>query len=230
MRAPSPRLVRGFSLEVSPLSQREFILAILDLAGTVPGLNPAAAAAHAANESAYGGSQLAAKHHNLFGTKATGQLTPWWRGDKVSMPTWEVIDGKTVQTTAQFRAYPSWRESLGDYSDVIARVYPWAAVHTHDPLAFLFGVFLKGPYRWATDPDAFRKAALILDAQGLLEPLNMRALGRHELLVDNSPTVTKGMSVISAALRRQPALLGPHYATRTPRPDGSWKLDLRAAE
>lgn len=213
-----------------PLSQREFILTILDLAGTVPGLNPAAAAAHAANESAYGGSQLAAKHHNLFGTKATGQLTPWWRGDKVTMPTWEVVNGQTVRTTAEFRAYPSWRESLGDYSDVIARVYPWSAIHTHDALAFLFGVFLKGPYRWATDPDAYRKAVLILDAQGLLEAPSQRALGRHEVVVDNSPSVAKGVAVAAAAMRGRPVVLGPHFVTRTPRPDGTWKLDLRAIE
>lgn len=217
-------------MEVVPLSQRDFILAVFDSAVGVPGVNAAAAAAHAANESAYGQSQLAAKHRNLFGVKATGTLTKHWDGAKVSMPTWEVINGKNIQTTADFRAYPSWQASILDYGDIISRVYPWAALHAHEPLAFLMGIFLKGPARWATDPEAFRKAALILDAQGLLEPPSMRALGRHELLVDNSPTVTKGMAIMSAALRRQPALLGPHYATRTPRPDGSWKLDLRAAE
>jgi hypothetical protein len=167
---------------------------------------------------------LAAEFHNLFGLKRGSN----WTGETVELPTWEVVDGKTVQTSAAFRVYPSWRESVEDYAAVIARVYPWAAQHAHEPLIFLYGIFLKGPAKWATDPAAFTKAVAILDAHDLLRASPL-ALGRHEVLVDNSPTLGKAIALASAALGGRPAVLGPHVVTRTPRPDGSWKLDLRAA-
>ena len=124
-------------------------------------IRPFAAAAHAANESAYGRSGLATQAHNMFGTKATGRHTPYWAGDYVEMPTWEVIDHKRVDIVAKFRAYPSWAESFGDYGDVITRVYPNAAKAGTDA-GFLAGLFLTGPLRWATDPLAFDKIARIL--------------------------------------------------------------------
>lgn len=207
------------------MTQREFILTVLDAATGVPGIQPAATAAHAANESRYGASQLAAEFHNLFGLKKGGS----WSGETVKLPTWEVVDGKTVQTTAEFRLYRSWRESIEDYAAVIKRVYPWAAEHAHEALQFLFGIFLMGPLKWATDPAAFNKAVAILDAHDLLRPDQVR-LGRHEIVVDNSPSVSKALAQLGAAIGGKPAVLGPHLVTRTPRPDGTHKLDLREVD
>src|SRR5690606_28254714 len=109
--ASSPgHLVGAFSCrqEADRVTQREFIRSIVDAAEGVAGIHPAATAAHAANESRYGASQLAADFHNLFGLKRGSS----WAGETVTLPTWEVVDGKTVQTTAEFRAYPTCRESI----------------------------------------------------------------------------------------------------------------------
>jgi len=211
------------------VTQTQFIAQVRALAAEVPGVNPEAAAAHAANESAFGQSGLALKANNLWGVKATGQYTPYWQGDFVEMPTWEVRDGVNVQELARFRRYPSWREAVGDYADIAARVYPWAVQHADHPLGWLTGLFLIGPAKWATDPKAFQKCVAILDKFDLWTPSQRERLGWHVVLVDNSPTVAKGVTTIAAALSRRPAVHGPHLATRTRRPDGSWKLDVREA-
>ena len=211
------------------MTQTQFIAQMRALAAEVPGVNPEAAAAHAANESAFGRSGLALQANNLWGVKATGQHTPYWQGDFVEMLTWEVRDGKNVQELARFRRYPSWREAIGDYADIAARVYPWAVQHADHPLGWLTGLFLIGPAKWATDPRAFQKCVAILDKFDLWTPSQRERLGWHAVLVDNSPTVAKGVTTIAAALSRRPAVHGPHLATRTRRPDGSWKLDVREA-
>ena len=125
-------------------------------------IHPQAAAAHAANESRYGESQLATKAKNLFGVKATGKQTAWWDGSTVTMPTWEVENGKNVTIDAAFRAYPDWPSAFSDYGDIIERVYPNAVAGKDRDLTFLAGLFLTGPYKWATDPSAFSKAAAII--------------------------------------------------------------------
>jgi flagellum-specific peptidoglycan hydrolase FlgJ len=125
-------------------------------------IHPQAATAHAANESAFGASGLAQRGKNLFGIKAVGVKTPYWDGDTISMPTWEVIDGKNVTVDASFRAYNTWQESLGDYGDLVKRVYPKAAEGAGRDITFLAGLFLTGPRKWATDPSAFDKCVRIL--------------------------------------------------------------------
>jgi len=136
-------------------------------------IHPQATAAHAANESAYGQSGLSTRARNLFGIKATGTHTPYWSGDAVTMPTWEVIDGKNVTVDAAFRVYNTIAESIGDYADVIARVYPNAAAGSNRDLTFLAGLFLTGPRKWSTDPLAFSKcAAIIAQNASVLYPLD----------------------------------------------------------
>lgn len=133
-------------------------------------IRPAAAAAHAANESAWGASRLTVDARNLFGLKASGQLTPHWDGAFVTMPTWEVLDGKNVTVQARFRKYPTWAASFADYGDVIRRVYPRAASAPSD-VAFLAGIFNGPGPRWATDPLAFDKVCRILAQHaGILTP------------------------------------------------------------
>jgi flagellum-specific peptidoglycan hydrolase FlgJ len=125
-------------------------------------IHPQAATAHAANESAFGASGLAQRGKNLFGIKAVGVKTPYWDGNTISMPTWEVIDGKNVTVEASFRAYDTWMGSLCDYGDIIRRVYPSSVQGAGRDLTFLAGLFLTGPRKWATDPAAFDKCARIL--------------------------------------------------------------------
>lgn len=79
---------------------------------------------------------------------------------------------------------------------------------------------------WARRVADLTRAAARLDAS--TGPPDRELLGRHEVVVDNSPSVGKAVQQFSAALAGRPVVLGPHVVTRTPRPDGSHKLDLRA--
>ena len=57
-----------------------------------------------------------------------------------------------------------------------------------------------------------------------------QALGEHDTWVDNSPTVGKGMAMLTAALSRKPAIFRERVrVSRTRREDG-WKLDIAKQE
>lgn len=224
----APSRAGPFSFGRCVLTQREFVDTIRALATRHVVLNPEGAAAHAAVESRYGQSQLAAEFGNLFGLKRGSS----WTGETITLPTWEAVGGKTIQTTAEFRAYPSWVESIADYASVIERLYPHAARYASSPLGFLAGLFTTGPLRWATDPGALSKAAAILHTHDLIAPADaVQRLGRHELVVDNAPTLGKAIEVAMAALAGRPATYrAPHLVTRSRRPDLTYKLDVDLVE
>jgi len=183
-------------------------------------IRPAAAVAHSANEAAWGTSRLTVDANNLFGLKATGQHTPFWSGDSVEMPTWEVIDGKNVTVKARFRAYPSWAASFGDYGDVIRRVYPRAAEATSD-VAFLARIFNGPGPRWATDPAAFSKACRILaDASDTLtpDPASMLEGEARTLVLHNLTPADRWV-----ALTRGPVVLRGSFPYRV----RGTKIDIR---
>ena len=209
------------------MTQREFIETVRGIASDVYGVNPEAAAAHAANESAYGQSGLAKECRNLFGVKKGSS----WTGPTVKLKTWEVVDGQRVEVYAEFRVYESWRHSVEDYADLAARLYPWAVQHRNHPLGWLTGLFLLGPRRWATDPAAYQKIVAILELHHLLDPASpQHKLGYHRVHVDNSPSIEKAWEQLVATLQRRPALMGPVMATRTQDESGLWKLDTRTAK
>ena len=184
-------------------------------------IHPPAAAAHAANETGYGRSGLTQQANNLFGIKATGQHTPFWAGEYVEMPTWEVIDGQNVTVQARFRKYASWADSFGDYGDVIRRVYPTAAT-ARSGAGFLSGLFLAGPRKWATDPAAFDKCARILGTyEDTLEPReDYGTTGRASTLVLHNLSEADRW----AALSKDPVLRGS-FVWRA----REGKLDVRRA-
>lgn len=195
------------------MTREAFIELVRDLAQRHPAINADAAAAHAANESAYGTSALAAKHMNLWGVKAAGAPTAYWRGESVELPTWEEVNGKPVQITARFRRYDSWEQAVGDYAELVRRVYPFAAAHAADACTFLAGLFIMGPARWATDSGALRKALLILEQHGLLQ---------HRVGVVRE-VVLNGYSFAERVTLAAQLLIG---GKRTPR--GDWYAPLGA--
>lgn len=69
--------------------------------------------AQAILESSWGKSGLTQKANNLFGIKGTGTA------GSVQMPTTEYVGGKPIATTANFRKYNSWAESIADHSALI---------------------------------------------------------------------------------------------------------------
>lgn len=193
------------------MTREEFLLtmvsAAMDARAMDAPINAHGAAVHAANESAFGRSALALRAKNLFGTKATGATTRFWSGERVMMPTWEVINGQRVDVTEPFRVYTSWAESFGDYGDIINRVYPAAASARERDVAFLYGLFLAGPRRWATDPLAFDKACRLLALHHeVLYPSVLR-VAEPEVVVLHGVTPRLALRVAEAALARSVAVL-----------------------
>lgn len=74
-------------------------------------LFPSIMMSQALAESAWGQSELATKANNLFGIKADAT----WKGAIYTKVTNEVVNGQTIQVTANFRKYSSQAESLRDY-------------------------------------------------------------------------------------------------------------------
>lgn len=68
--------------------------------------------AQAILESAWGLSGLTVRSNNLFGIKGKG----------VSSPTFEYINGKRVNITDNFKAYPDWATSVADHSALFHRL------------------------------------------------------------------------------------------------------------
>ena len=69
-------------------------------------------AAQALIESNKGNSGLTQKANNLFGIKANKA----WKGEYVTMPTKEWVNGQYVTVNAKFRKYSSWEASINDHS------------------------------------------------------------------------------------------------------------------
>lgn len=84
------------------------------------GIFPSVTTAQMILESGYGKTSLAQSANNCFGMKANLSGNKWdsvWDGkSSVTVPTWEVIDGKTVTTEAEFRKYPDVETSIKDHS------------------------------------------------------------------------------------------------------------------
>lgn len=74
-------------------------------------LFPSIMVSQAIAESEWGQSELATKANNLFGIKADAT----WKGAIYTKVTNEVVNGQTIQVTANFRKYSSQAESLRDY-------------------------------------------------------------------------------------------------------------------
>lgn len=107
-KAPAPQGKAGFVAELSGI-----VNALIGPLGWSAVVVPVIVA-WAAMESAWGTSKLAVQANNLFGIKAG----PTWKGEGkayITMPTQE-FQGTTgqINTTADFRKYGSWTESVQD--------------------------------------------------------------------------------------------------------------------
>ena len=60
--------------------------------------------------------------------------------------------------------------------------------------------------------------------------LVFQALGEHRLWVDNRPTLAKGMTMLTAALTRKPAVFTERVRVSRTRSDEGWKLDIAREE
>ena len=108
------------------------------------GVPAAVTIAQAIEESDWGQSLLASKDHNLFGMKGTGPA------GSEALPTQEFENGQWITTTAPFRVYHSFAESIDDHGRLLADsgYYQQAMAVRRAPNAFASA--LTGVY--ATDP------------------------------------------------------------------------------
>lgn len=87
---------------------------IVDMKKT--GIPASLTAAQAYIESGKGNSGLTVKCNNLFGIKGT------YNGKSGKFMTTEYYNGKPQRVLADFRAYPSWNESISDHSAMFLRM------------------------------------------------------------------------------------------------------------
>jgi flagellum-specific peptidoglycan hydrolase FlgJ len=119
---------------------------------------PSVVLGQAAQESGWGRSGLAKRHHNLFGVKAGSAAG-------VAMPTSEVLHGKNTAMQARFRAYGSWAESVEHHGRLLSTDPRYAGAHAlwTDADAFLGAVAPT----WASDPQYADKVHAIIARYGL---------------------------------------------------------------
>lgn len=93
-------------------------------------------------------STLATKYNNLFGIKADSS----WTGERVSLPTREVIDGQNRTVMAEWRVYASPKDSFADHDKFLRENprYANAFNYSSDSIQFLTEVKAAG---YATDPN-----------------------------------------------------------------------------
>jgi flagellum-specific peptidoglycan hydrolase FlgJ len=113
------------------------------------GIPAAVTIAQAIDESGWGQSVLASQDNNLFGIKGTGPA------GSDSLPTEEYENGQWVTTTAPFRVYHNFAESINDHGQLLATsgYYAHAMAERDDPNSFaqaLTGVYATNP-EYGTD-------------------------------------------------------------------------------
>jgi flagellum-specific peptidoglycan hydrolase FlgJ len=114
--------------------------------------------AQAALESSWGAH---APGNNLFGIKAD----PSWTGMTVSFVTHEHLNGKDVQISDKFRAYPSWLDSMVDHAKFLLANKRYASCFKATTGAGWAHAIAAAGY--ATDPDYEKKLLDIMRARNL---------------------------------------------------------------
>jgi flagellum-specific peptidoglycan hydrolase FlgJ len=109
------------------------------------GVPAAVTIAQAIEESAWGGSSLAATYHNLFGIKGSGPA------GTVLLPTSEYENGQWVTINAPFRVYHNDAESIADHAELLATSGYYTRAMADRAVPDAFANDLTGVY--ATDPD-----------------------------------------------------------------------------
>lgn len=126
--------------------------------------------AQAALESAWGESGLTKNGNALFGIKAGKS----WTGKRYTTRTTEVQNGNTISTTAEFRAYDSWAESIIDHDDFLRRNARYAKVLECDNGYDAADALQAAGY--ATDPYYAHKLQSIISQYGLSKYDNQETL------------------------------------------------------
>lgn len=159
------KLLLEFGITESEDYRKDFVHVALRLAEEVEaqyGVPRSVVVAQACLESRFGESGLSQGAFNCFGFK-TGNN---YQGGKVTLPTWEYINGQKTRTMSDFRSYSSIRDSFMDYGRLISTRYKKAYQYVNEPRQFLSTV-IEGGY--ATDPNDY-----VGKAEKILAPYDLR--------------------------------------------------------
>lgn len=136
--------------------------------------------------------------NNIVGYKVgSGRQTPYWNGRAVRKGTWEVYDGRTVQTAADFRAYVSIEQCLKDQA-----------------LLFLHNLGRYRPVVEAPDPESQAKALRAcgyatdpLYADKIISIRNSYGLHKYDKEANDAMEALKELQREVAAIRKELSVL-----------------------
>lgn len=98
--------------------------------------------------------ELTKEAHNPFSIKVNNL----WKGEVYLLKNNpEEIDGKEVIIPDTFKKYPSFREAIYDYANLIERVYHESYMNRNDYKKFYY-YLVNGKYKYATDSRYIEKA------------------------------------------------------------------------
>lgn len=129
---------------------------------------PSVCVGQSALETGYGSSGLMVKANAFFGIKAGGS----WTGKVYRADTWEVADGVSYNTSANFRAYDSLVDSVADYYSLIINASRYSkALSTYpdnivSPNDTIYEIWAGG---YATDELYVSKVMSIINTNNLTE-------------------------------------------------------------
>jgi flagellum-specific peptidoglycan hydrolase FlgJ len=133
--------------------------------GRIYNILPAFIIAVACLETGFGKSSLCVKANNIFSIKGE------YNGHSITLPTTEYENGKAVKVNAKFRSYPSYKESVKDFCELIKNGVSWnralysRAVIGKTDLTQLCYDFAKTPYM--TDPAYAGKLLGVIKSENL---------------------------------------------------------------
>lgn len=158
---------------------------------------PSVTIAQAALESGWGESGLTKNANALFGIKAGNN----WKGKTYNAVTKEVINNTTITTSANFRAYDSWGQSIIDHDNFLSNLTRYEKV-----IAATDGKTAARELQaagYATDPDYAAKLIDIMDRYDLYmydettadtKPANVKEI---EILANPGDTLNITVRVLS---------------------------------
>jgi len=148
--------------------------------------------------------------NNLVGYKVgSGKRTPYWDGRAVRKGTWEVYDGRTVQTAADFRAYDSIEHCLKDQALLFLNNARYrAVVDAPDPESQARALRACG---YATDP-AYAEKIMAIRSAYKLEKYDEEARKAMEALKEMQEKVATLQREVEALRKRDSMDSVPSWA------------------
>jgi flagellum-specific peptidoglycan hydrolase FlgJ len=173
--------------------------------GRIYGILPAFIMAVATLETGYGKSTLCNQANNLFSIKGS------YDGQSITLPTTEYVNGKPIKVNARFKKYPSFRESVKDFCELIKNGVSWnrtaysravIGVTDLEKACIQFG---RTPYM--TDPAYSGKLLAVIKSQALevydsmsTQPRATTQTAHFKSLVDYLKSIGKDSSFPSRAI------------------------------